>query len=267
MMVFYQKVKFGVGEEFNMVHLRSSEEIKKISKSCQIVADTLIMLEEYINPGQSVIELDKLAEDYIKSRNARPAFKGYMGFPSTLCISIDDAVVHGIPSKTYLKEGQIVGIDCGAELEGYYGDHAKSFAVGKVSKDKNKLLDVTKQSLLKGIKQAKPGNFVGDISNAIQTYAEKFGFSIVRELVGHGIGTKLHEEPQIPNYGESNQGYQLKSGMCIAIEPMINIGKKEIFTSKDGWTIYTTDGQPSAHFEHTIAIMEDGPVILSLGSK
>ena len=249
-----------------MVNIRSSEEIKKITRSCQIVADTLIMLESYIKPGQSVLQLDNIAEDFIRSKGARPAFKGYMGFPSSLCISIDNAVVHGIPTDKYLEEGQIVGIDCGAELNGYYGDHAKSFAVGKISKNKKKLLEVTKESLNRGIKQAKPGNYVGDIGNAIQTYAEKNGFSIVRELVGHGIGTNLHEEPQIPNYGKSNHGYELKAGMCIAIEPMVNIGEKEIYTSQDGWTIYTKDGKPSAHFEHTIAIMDNGPVILSLGS-
>jgi len=266
-MVFFLKERLEDVEEFKMVHLRSSYEIDKISRSCQIVADTLIMLESYIKPGQSVMKLDRLAEDFIRSKGARPAFKGYMGFPSTLCISIDDAVVHGIPGQELLQEGQIVGIDCGAELDGYYGDHAKSFAVSEISKEKKKLLKVTKESLYRGIKQAKPGNFVGDIGNAIQTFAEKNGFSIVRELVGHGIGTDLHEEPQIPNYGKSNHGFQLKAGMCIAIEPMINIGKKEVFTSKDGWTIYTKDGKPSAHFEHTIAIMEHGPVILSLGSK
>lgn len=266
-MAFFLKEKLEEGEELKMVHIRSSEEIKKISMSCQIVADTLIYLEDYIKPGQSIIELDRLAEKYIKSKGARPAFKGYMGFPSTLCVSIDDAVVHGIPSNECLKEGQIIGIDCGAELEGYYGDHAKSFPVNKISAEKKKLLDVTKESLKRGIDMAKPGNHVGDIGHAIQTYAEKNGFSIVRELVGHGIGTSLHEEPQIPNYGTSKQGLRLKPGMCIAIEPMVNFGKKEVYTSKDGWTIFTKDGKPSAHFEHTIAITEDGPIILSKGSK
>tara|TARA_B100001250_G_scaffold397046_1_gene403721 strand:- start:7807 stop:8607 length:801 start_codon:yes stop_codon:yes gene_type:complete len=266
-MVFYQKEKLEVGGELNMIHIRSLEEIKKISMSCQIVADTLIYLEDYIKPGQSVIELDHLAENYIRSKGARPAFKGYMGFPSTLCVSIDDAVVHGIPSNEFLKEGQIIGIDCGAELAGYYGDHAKSFPVNKISAEKKKLLDVTEEALKRGIEMAKPGNHVGDIGYAIQTYAEKNGFSIVRELVGHGIGTSLHEEPQIPNYGSSKQGLRLKPGMCIAIEPMVNFGKKEVYTSKDGWTILTKDGKPSAHFEHTIAITEDGPIILSKGSK
>ena len=250
-----------------MVYTRSNSEIEKISKSCQIVADTLIMLEEHIVEGTCVSDLDSMAENYIRSQGARPAFKGYMGFPATLCVSIEEAVVHGIPKQDILKEGQIVGIDCGAEVDGYYGDHAKSFPVNKISDEKRKLLDVTKKSLYLGIKQAKPGNFVGDIGNAIQTYAEKHGFSIVRELVGHGIGTSLHEEPQIPNFGSAKQGYRLKSGMCIAIEPMINAGSKDVFTSDDGWTIYTVDGQPSAHFEHTIAITDDGPRILSVGSN
>ena len=250
-----------------MVHTRSITEIDKIARSCQIVADTLIMLEPYIIDGASVSNLDQMAEEFIRAKGARPAFKGYMGFPATLCISIEDAVVHGIPGKDVLKEGQIVGIDCGAELDGYYGDHAKSFAVGSIDESKRKLIDVTRESLAKGIEQAIPGNYVGDIGNAVQTYAEAHGFSVVRELVGHGIGTQLHEEPQIPNYGKASQGYQLRSGMCIAIEPMINAGSKEVYTAKDGWTILTSDGQPSAHFEHTIAIMDSGPKILSVGSN
>ena len=250
-----------------MVHIRTDSEINKISKSCQIVADTLLMLEDYVHEGTKISKLDRLAEEFIRSNGARPAFKGYMGFPSTLCVSVDDAVVHGIPSDTYLKNGQIVGIDCGAELNGYFGDHAKSFPVGEIGNDKKKLLDVTRESLIKAINKAKPGNFVGDIGFAVQKHAEQNGFSVVRELVGHGIGSQLHEEPQIPNFGFKNQGYQLKSGMCIAIEPMINAGKKEIYTSDDGWTIFTKDGKPSAHFEHTIAITDNGPKILSVGSN
>lgn len=250
-----------------MVHIRTESEINKISKSCQIVADTLLMLEEYVHEGMKISKLDSLAEEFIRSRGARPAFKGYMGFPSTLCVSVDHAVVHGIPGDSYLKNGQIVGIDCGAELDGYYGDHAKSFPVGEIDKNKKKLLDVTRESLIKAIDKAVPGNFVGDIGFAVQKHAEGNGFSVVRELVGHGIGSQLHEEPQIPNFGYENQGYQLQSGMCIAIEPMINAGKKEVYTSNDGWTIYTVDGQPSAHFEHTIAITDNGPKILSVGSN
>jgi len=250
-----------------MVYTRSEREIDMISQSCQIVADTLEMLSEYIVPGASIIDLDNKAEEFIVSYGARPAFKGYMGFPSTLCISIDDVVVHGIPHDGTLKEGQIVGIDCGAELNGYYGDHAITFPVGSIADEKSKLMKITKESLYKGIEQAIPGNHVGDIGYAVQTHAESNGYSVVRELVGHGIGEKLHEEPQVPNYGKPNQGYKLHVGMCIAIEPMINIGSKDIYTSKDGWTIHTMDGQVSAHFEHTIAIKEDGPHILSKVTK
>ena len=250
-----------------MVYTRSEREIDMISNSCQIVADTLEMLSEYIVPGASLIDLDSKAEDYIVSCGARPAFKGYMGFPSTLCISIDDAVVHGIPYDGTLKEGQIVGIDCGAELSGYYGDHARTFSVGTIAEDKVKLMKITEESLYRGIEQAIPGNYTGDIGYAVQTHAESNGYSVVRELVGHGIGEKLHEEPQVPNYGMPNQGYKLHAGMCIAIEPMINLGSKDIYTSKDGWTIHTLDGQVSAHFEHTIAIKEDGPQVLSKVTK
>jgi len=246
-----------------MVHKRSENEIKMISKSCQIVADTIDMLSEFVVPGALISDLDKRAENFITSQGARPAFKGYMGFPSTLCISIEDAVVHGIPGDIELKEGQIVGIDCGAELNGYYGDHAKTFSVGKISGEKKKLMKITEESLYRGIEKAVPGNFVGDIGHAVQTHAESNGFSVVRELVGHGIGENLHEEPQVPNYGTPSQGYKLHAGMCIAIEPMINLGGREIYTAKDGWTILTADGKASAHFEHTIAILDDGPKILS----
>ena len=246
-----------------MVYKRSENEIKMISRSCQIVADTIDMLSEFVIPGALISDLDKKAENFITSQGARPAFKGYMGFPSTLCISIEDAVVHGIPGDIELKEGQIVGIDCGAELNGYYGDHAKTFSVGKISSEKKKLMDITEESLYKGIEKAVPGNFVGDIGHAVQTHAESNGFSVVRELVGHGIGENLHEEPQVPNYGTPSQGYKLHAGMCIAIEPMINLGGREIYTAKDGWTILTADGKASAHFEHTIAILDDGPKILS----
>jgi len=250
-----------------MVYTRSNNEIEMISKSCQIVADTLEMISDLVVPGVLISDLDKMAENFIISAGARPAFKGYMGFPSTLCISIEDAVVHGIPHDIELEEGQIVGIDCGAELNGYYGDHAKTFAVGNISAEKKKLMTITKESLNKGIEMAVPGNCVGDIGHAVQTHAESNGYSVVRELVGHGIGQNLHEEPQVPNYGQPNEGYKLHAGMCIAIEPMINLGKKEVYTSEDGWTILTVDGKASAHFEHTIAILEDGPKVLSRTSK
>jgi len=250
-----------------MVHIRTDREIDLIAASCQIVADTLEMLSEHIQPGANIIDLDKLAEEFIISRGARPAFKGYMGFPATLCVSVDDEVVHGIPNKRYLEEGQIVGIDCGAEKDGYYGDHAITFSVGNISNSRKKLMDTTKDCLMRGIAEAKPGNYVSDIGFAIQSHAEKNGYSVVRELVGHGIGSDLHEEPQIPNYGQPKQGYKLSEGMCIAIEPMINMGNKDIKTDADGWTIRTLDGEVSAHFEHTIAITSEGPRVLSEVTK
>ena len=246
-----------------MIRIRSIKEIELIATSCQIVSDTLDMLSDHVKPGVKINDLDKMAEKFIINCGARPAFKGYMGFPATLCVSVDDEVVHGIPNDRILKEGQIVGIDCGAEKDGYFGDHARTFSVGKITNDKQKLMDITHKSLMLGIAEASPDNFVSDIGYAIQSYVEKYGYSVVRELVGHGIGTELHEEPQIPNYGEPKQGYRLREGMCIAIEPMINLGSKEIKTDSDGWTIRTLDGQVSAHFEHTIAITSNGPKILS----
>ena len=246
-----------------MIRIRSKKEIELIATSCQIVSDTLDMLSDHVRPGVKINDLDKMAEKFIINCGARPAFKGYMGFPATLCVSVDDEVVHGIPNDRILKEGQIVGIDCGAEKDGYFGDHARTFSVGKITNDKQKLMDITHKSLMLGIAEASPDNFVSDIGFAIQSYVEKYGYSVVRELVGHGIGTELHEEPQIPNYGEPKQGYRLREGMCIAIEPMINLGSKEIKTDSDGWTIRTLDGQVSAHFEHTIAITSNGPKILS----
>mgnify|MGYP003308519337 FL=1 len=211
-----------------MVNIRSEKEIQLIADSCQIVADTLDMLTAKVKPGVKISDLDKLAEEFIVSKGARPAFKGYMGFPATLCVSVDDEVVHGIPTDRYLEEGQIVGIDCGAEKEGYYGDHARTFSFCSISNNKQKLMDVTKDCLLKGIAAALPGNYVSDIGHAIQSLAQSNGFSVVRELVGHGIGSSLHEEPQIPNYGNPKQGYKLTEGMCIAIEPMINLGTSNI---------------------------------------
>ena len=246
-----------------MVRIRTKREIELIAVSSQIVSDTLDMLSDHVKAGVKIIDLDKMAEEFIINCGARPAFKGYMGFPATLCVSVDDEVVHGIPNDRILKDGQIVGIDCGAEKDGYFGDHARTFSVGKITNDKQKLMDITHKSLMLGIAEASPDNFVSDIGYAIQSYVEKYGYSVVRELVGHGIGTELHEEPQIPNYGEPKQGYRLREGMCIAIEPMINLGSKEIKTDSDGWTIRTLDGQVSAHFEHTIAITSNGPKILS----
>ena len=246
-----------------MVRVRTRREIELIGESAQIVADTLDMLSTKVISGVSLLELDTLAEEFIRSRGARPAFKGYMGFPATLCISVDDEVVHGIPSNNKLSEGQIVGIDCGAEKNGYYGDSARTFAIGNISDKNRDLMLTTEKALTLGIEQAKPGNYVSDIGHAIQSFVEPKGFSIVRELVGHGIGTQLHEDPQVPNYGLPGMGDELKEGMCLAIEPMINCGRKEVYTTEDGWTIKTKDGYNSAHFEHTIAIRENGAEILS----
>ena len=246
-----------------MVKIRTEREISLIAESNIIVAETLDMLSDNIKPGVKTSYLDKLAEEFIISKGARPAFKGYMGFPSTLCISIDDEVVHGIPNGKILKEGQIVSIDCGAEKNDYYGDSARTFAVGKIDSDKQDLMNVTRESLMRGIDAAKEGNYVSDIGHAVQTYVESHGYSVVRDLVGHGIGTELHEEPQVPNYGKPKQGHRLQVGMCIAIEPMINAGTKDIYTENDGWTVRTKDGQASAHFEHTITITKNGARILS----
>lgn len=247
-----------------MIKIRTDREINLLAESNRIVAETLNLLSNHIVPGIETSELDKIAEEYIISQGARPAFKGYMGFPSTLCISIDDEVVHGIPNGKLLEEGQIVSIDCGAEKNGYYGDSAKTFAVGEISSDKYELMKATQESLMKGIEAAREGNFVSDIGHAVQNYVESRGYSVVRDLVGHGIGTDLHEEPQVPNYGKPKQGHRLQAGMCIAIEPMINAGKKEIYTDVDGWTVKTKDGSASAHFEHTIAITKNGAKILSI---
>lgn len=246
-----------------MIHLRSPKEVEKIKASCEIVRDTLFLLEELIEVGIPTIELDKKAEEFIRSKGAKPGFKGLYGFPATLCISINDEVVHGIPSKRTLKDGDVVGIDCGSYLNGYYGDHAKTFKVGNVDSKTEKLLEVTNESLFKGIEQAVPGNKIGDISNAIQTHVEKYGYGIVKELVGHGIGEKLHEDPQIPNYGKKGIGPVIKPGMCFAIEPMINLGSEKVYTKSDDWTVCTQDGKPSAHFEHSITITENGPIILT----
>jgi len=227
------------------------------------VKETLEMLEEYIKPDAETLELDSLAEKFIRNQGAIPGFKGLYGFPATLCISIDDEVVHGIPGKRILKKGQIVSIDVGAYKDNYYGDHARSFAVGNISKAKQQLLDVTRESLYKGIEQAIPGNRIGDIGHAVQKHAEKYGYGVVRQLVGHGIGTKLHEEPQIPNFGKKGTGAKIEAGMCFAIEPMINMGTPDVYTKEDNWTVCTQDNKPAAHFEHTITITNNGPRILT----
>ena len=249
-----------------MVKIRTEREIALIAESNRIVAETLDMLADNIKPGIKTSVLDKLAEEFILSKGARPAFKGYMGFPASLCISIDDEVVHGIPNGQVLKDGQLVSIDCGAEKDGYYGDSARTYAVGQIDSKKQDLINVTKESLMRGINAAKEGNYVSDIGHAVQTYVEAHGYSVVRDLVGHGIGTELHEEPQVPNFGKPKQGHRLQAGMCLAIEPMINTGTKDVYTDRDGWTVKTKDGKASAHFEHTIAITKNGAKILSLSN-
>jgi|TARA_B110000196_G_scaffold154165_1_gene132751 methionyl aminopeptidase len=246
-----------------MIHIRSVKEVDIMRRAGKVVRDTLCMLEAHIKPGIETIELDRLAEEFIRSQGAIPGFKGLYGFPATLCISVEDEVVHGIPGKRVLKEGEIVGLDVGSIVEGYYGDHARSFAVGEIDEAHKKLLSVTKGSLMKGIEQAKPGNRIGDIGYAIQLHAESHGYGVVTELVGHGIGTKLHEDPQIPNYGQKGSGPKIKEGMCFAIEPMINLGTPEVITKSDKWTICTADGKPSAHFEHSITITKNGAEILT----
>ena len=247
-----------------MIFLKNKNELKSIDYACKIVRDTLFHLEEKIILDITPLDLDRIAEEYIISKGGVPGFKGLYGFPSTLCVSIEDEVVHGIPSKRKLKDGEIVSIDVGSIYNEFYGDHAKTFCVGNVDGNKKKLVDVTKKSLMLGIEEVKPGNHIGDIGFAVQNYAEKNNFSVVRELVGHGIGRKLHEEPQIPNYGTKNTGAELKEGMCLAIEPMLNEGTEKIITKEDGWTICTEDGKPSAHFEHTVAVTNKGVEILTI---
>ena len=246
-----------------MINIRNSQEIAIMRRAGKIVRDTLCMLEEHIAPGIQTLELDALAEEFIRKQGAIPGFKGLYGFPGTLCISIEEEVVHGKPSNRLLKEGEIVSIDVGSIVEGYYGDHARTFPVGEIDSSHKKLLQVTKESLIKGINAARPGNRVGDIGNAIQTHAESNGYGVVTELVGHGIGTNLHEDPQIPNFGKKGTGPTIKEGMCFAIEPMINMGSPNVITKSDKWTICTVDGLPSAHFEHTITITNNGAEILT----
>ena len=234
-----------------------------MKKSSQIVRDTLKKLRELVKPGISTKELDFVAEDYIKSQDATPGFKGLYGFPSTVCASVDSEVVHGVPNNKKLEEGQILSIDVGAIYKGYYGDHARTFPVGQISASAKKLLDVTEQSLHIGIKSAKPGNRIGDIGHSIQDYVESNGFAVVRDLVGHGIGESLHEDPQIPNFGIKGTGDIIKEGMCFAIEPMVAMNSYEVFTEKDDWTICTKDGSLAAHFEHTVTITNNGAKILT----
>lgn len=251
-----------------MIFIKTKREIDYIRESCRIVAETLQLLKRYAKVGVTTLELDKIAEDYILSNNARAAFKGYsqagsFDFPGSICSSIDDEVVHGIPGNRKLREGEILSIDVGVEKNKYFGDAALSVAIGNISDEKRKLMEVTERSLILGIEQAVEKNRLGDVANAIQTEVESYGFSVVRDLCGHGVGKYLHEDPQIPNYGRKGTGAVIKNGMTLAIEPMINLGVYKVTIDDDGWTVRTADGMPSAHFEHTIAILDGKPEILT----
>lgn len=246
-----------------MIDYKTESEIQLIRESSLLVAKALGEVARYIRPGISTILLDNIAEQVIRDHGAVPGFKGYNGFSGTLCVSINDQVVHGIPGPTELREGQIVSVDCGVLKDGYYGDSAYTFAVGEVDENTRRLLNVTYQCLILGIEKAVEGNNLGDISFAIQNHAEKAGYSVVRELVGHGIGRKLHEPPEVPNFGKRGKGIALRKGLVIAIEPMINMGKRFVIQDKDGWTIRTTDRKVSAHFEHTVAVGKEKAEVLS----
>ncbi len=250
------------------VPIKNEREVALMRESGRIVAEVLKLIGSRIAPGVSTGELDTLAEDYIRSRGAVPAFKGYGHdkrnlFPGTLCVSIDDVVVHGIPDGTPIETGQIVSIDVGVKKDGFYGDAARSFAVGKVSDEKARLLKVTEESLFRGIAQAIAGNHLHDVSAAVQQHVERAGFSVVRDLVGHGVGRQLHEEPSVPNFGTRGTGIVLEEGMTLAIEPMVNAGTYEVRLEDDGWTVRTSDGRPSAHFEHTIVVRKGEAEILT----
>lgn len=247
-----------------MVQIKSLSEVEQMRKAGAIVAQILKELQDLVKPGVTTADLDLYAQARTKELGAKPAFKGYQGFPGTLCVSINEEVVHGIPSKKrMLKEGDIIGLDFGVILDGWYGDSAKTYPVGKISPEATQLLDITEKSLHLGIAEALPGKNLFDIGASIQKYVESFGYSVVREFVGHGIGRNLHEDPQIPNFGVRGRGMVLKPGMVLAIEPMINAGKPEVKILSDGWTAITADKKLSAHFEHTIAITENGNEILT----
>jgi methionyl aminopeptidase len=246
-----------------MIEIKTKEDISRLRRSSLLVGKTLAEIARHIKPGIQTKDLDVIAEEFIRDSGAVPAFKGYGGFPATLCISINDEVVHGIPGKRTLKDGDIVSVDCGVVLDSFYGDSAYTFSVGEISEEIQDLLTRTKQSLYLGIEQAVSGNRIGDIGSAVQTYVESFGYGVVRDLVGHGIGRRLHEDPEVPNYGKRGSGIMLKEGMVICIEPMINLGRKNIIQESDGWTIRTSDKKPSAHFEHEIAIGKETADILS----
>lgn len=246
-----------------MIYLKSDEEIELIRQSNLLVARTLAEVARVIRPGVTTLELDKIAETFIRDNCGEPAFLNYNGFPNSLCTSVNDQVVHGIPNNKPLKEGDIISVDCGVKLNGFYGDSAYTFEVGEVLPEIKALLQATKESLFKGIEKAVEGNRIGDIGYAVQEYCESRGYSVVREMVGHGVGRNLHEEPEVPNYGRRGNGIKLRKGMVIAIEPMINLGKRQIYMEDDQWTIRTADHKVSAHFEHTVAVGKNTCDILS----
>ena len=246
-----------------MIYLKTKEEVELLRENNLLVSATLAEVGKHIRAGVTTLELDRIAEEFIRSHGAVPGFLGYGGFPNTLCISVNEQVVHGIPSDYALKDGDIVSVDCGTVMKGFYGDSAYTFAVGAIDPAVQKLLDVTKEALYKGVAQAKAGNRIGDISAAVQEHAESNGFSVVRELVGHGLGRKMHEEPEVPNYGARGRGPLLKEGMVICIEPMINLGAKQVVFERDGWTVRTRDRKPSAHFEFAVAIGKEGADVLT----
>ena len=249
-----------------MITIRGHEELLKLEEASRIVLETLDAVEKVIAPGVTTEELDRVAEAEIRRQGARPAFIGYRGYPKTLCTSVNDEVVHGIPGKRALKEGDVVGVDCGAVVDGYFGDAARTLAVGRIPAETAKLVEATRTALLAGIAAVRPGGRVSDIGAAVEAVALVHGYGVVRDFVGHGVGTALHEEPQIPNYGPAGRGSLLKAGMVLAIEPMFNLGRAEVSVDGDGWTVRTRDRSVSAHFEHTIAIEPDGAVILGTGS-
>ncbi len=247
-----------------MITIKTDDELEQMKIPGAIVGKALREIEQYVKPGVSTLELNSIIEEIIVSEGAKPSFKNYNGFPAAACISIDDVVVHGIPSLTVLKEGEIVSIDVGAYKDGFHGDAARTFAVGEISPAKRKLIEVTQQSFFEGLKFVKIGGKLGDVSHAIQTYVEKYGYGVVREMVGHGIGRKLHEDPNIPNYGTAGIGFTLKKGFALAIEPMITLGDYRIKIDRDGWTCRTRDGSPAAHYENTVIITDKGVEILTL---
>lgn len=246
-----------------MIIYKTPEQIEIMREAAQIVSRTLGLLAKYIEPGITPLELDAMAETYIRSQNAIPGFLGLYNFPNTLCISLNEQVVHGIPNERPLEDGDIISVDCGALFEGYYGDHAYTFEVGNVAPQVKQLLKVTKECLDLGIKETRVGNRIGDIGFAIQQHAEKHGYGVVRDLVGHGLGKTMHEEPQVPNYGRRGRGKKIMDGLTIAIEPMINMGTERVVQLEDNWTIATADGKPSAHFEHDVAVVDGEPLVLS----